>query len=225
MTGGYRIILFDLDGTVSDSAPGILASLQLAFAELDVPWVDDAAARALLGPPFWHSLPPLVGPDRVAEAVRRYREHYVHGGQMFNTTVYPGIAELLASLAGRDLPMAVATSKPEQHAIRIIEHLGLSGYFPIVCGDTLDGARDSKALVIAEALGRLANPQPRSVLMVGDRSHDVLGAAAHGIGCAGALWGYGSAAELTEAGALALCRRPSEVLELIAGAAAGSEGP
>ena len=90
--------------------------------------------------------------------VRRYREHYVHGGQMFNTSRYPGVAELLASLAGRGPAVAVATSKPEQHAIRIIEHLGLSGYFAIVCGDTLDGARDSKALVIAEALGRLGYP-------------------------------------------------------------------
>jgi phosphoglycolate phosphatase len=89
-----------------------------------------------------------------------------------------------------------------------------------VCGDTLDGSRDSKALVVGEALRRLGDPDPNTVLMVGDRSHDVLGAAAHGLGCAGALWGYGSAEELVAAGALRLCAKPAEVLDL-PGLAAG----
>ena len=86
----------------------------------------------------------------------------------------------------------MATSKPEPHSVRIVEHLGLADYFEFVCGDTVDGQRDSKALVVGEALRRLGSPIRRRVLMVGDRSHDVLGAAAHGIGCAGVLWGYGT---------------------------------
>ena len=125
------------------------------------------------------------------------------------------MAELLAGLAERGLRLAVATSKAEPQAVRIVEHLGLAGYFETICGDTVDGQRDSKALVVGEALRRLDRPDPARVLMVGDRSHDVLGAAAHGIGCAGALWGYGSVDELTAAGALRLCEQPTDLLELL----------
>ncbi len=209
-------VLFDLDGTLSDSAPGILASLRASFAEVGLDWVDADTARSLLGPPFWHSLPPLVGQDRVEQVVTAYRRHYVEDGAMFHTSCYDGIPEALHSLAEQGYRLAVATSKPEPHASRIVAHLGLDQFFTTVCGDTLDGGRDSKALVVGEALSRLGTPDPGTVLMVGDRSHDVLGAAAHGVDCAGALWGYGSATELTAAGALRLCASPSEVLALLA---------
>lgn len=216
----YRVVLFDLDGTLSDSAPGILGALRLAFTENGIDWVDDATARSLLGPPFWHSLPPLVGADKVDAVVASYREHYVGQQLMFRTRRYEGVLELVAALADLGIPLAVATSKPEPHSVRIVERLGLAEYFQFVCGDTVDGQRDSKALVVGEALGRLGRPDPDSVLMVGDRSHDVLGAAAHGVRCAGALWGYGGRAELETAGALALCAQPGEVLELVLAAAA-----
>jgi phosphoglycolate phosphatase len=209
-------VLFDLDGTLSDSAPGILASLRASFAEAGLDWVDAATARSLLGPPFWHSLPPLVGADRVEQVVNAYRRHYVEDGAMFDTSRYDGVAETLRTLVGQGYRLAVATSKPEPHAGRIVAHLGLDHYFTTVCGDTLDGGRDSKALVVGEVLRRLGTPDPDTVLMVGDRSHDVLGAAAHGVDCAGALWGYGSATELTAAGAVRLCASPSEVLQLLA---------
>jgi phosphoglycolate phosphatase len=210
------VVLFDLDGTLSDSAPGILGSLQAAFADFDLPWVDDRTARSLLGPPFWHSLPPLVGESRVAGVVDAYRKHYVDDGGMFQTARYDGVVEVLETLSDKGIQMAVATSKPELHATTIVEHLGFIDHFETVCGDTLDGKRDSKALVVGEVLDRLGNPDPVTVLMVGDRSHDVLGAAAHGVHCAGALWGYGSPEELTAAGALRLCARPDELLDLIA---------
>ena len=216
-----RAVLFDLDGTLSDSAPGILGALRASFAETGLDWVDPDTARSLLGPPFWHSLPPLVGEHRVAQVVAAYRRHYVEGGGLFDTTRYDGVLETLQELADQGYRLAVATSKPEPHATRIVAHLELAGFFETVCGDTLDGSRDSKALVVAEALRRLGDPDPSTVLMVGDRSHDVLGAAAHGVACAGALWGYGSAAELTAAGAHRLCAKPAEVLDLLATAAAG----
>jgi len=219
----YQIVLLDLDGTLSDSAPGILESLRLAFDELGLPWVDEDTARALLGPPFWHSLPPLVGADRVDEVVTIYRRHY-WAGAMLRTNAYPGVTELLAGLAERGLRLAVATSKSEPQAVRMVEHLGLAGYFETICGDTVDGRRDSKALVVGEALRRLGRPDPAQVLMVGDRSHDVLGAAAHGIDCAGALWGYGTRAELENAGAIRLCAEPREVLELVLPPAAEQAG-
>jgi len=215
-----RAVLFDLDGTLSDSAPGILGALRASFAEAGLDWVEPDTARSLLGPPFWHSLPPLVGEHRVAQVVATYRRHYVEGGGLFDTTRYDGVLETVRQLADQGYRLAVATSKPEPHATRIVAHLELAGFFETVCGDTLDGSRDSKALVVAEALRRLGDPDPSTVLMVGDRSHDVLGAAAHGVACAGALWGYGSATELTAAGAHRLCATPAEVLDLLATAAA-----
>ncbi|MFL6162991.1 MAG: HAD hydrolase-like protein [Jatrophihabitantaceae bacterium] len=220
----YSTVLFDLDGTLSESAPGILGSLQRAFAEVGVAWVDEATARSLLGPPFSHSLPPLVGEDNVDAVVAAYRRHYVEEGALLQTRRYDGIGELVATLFDLRIQLAVATSKPEPHAIRIVGHLGLADYFATICGDTVDGQRDSKAQVIGEVLRRLGDPAPESVLMVGDRSHDVLGAAAHGVHCAGALWGYGTRAELEIAGALRLCAEPGEVLELVRASATEQAG-
>jgi phosphoglycolate phosphatase len=176
--------------------------------------VDDATARTLLGPPFWHSLPPLVGADKLDAVVDSYRKHYVDGRALFKTRRYDGVLDVVQALASMPLRLAVATSKPEPHAIEIVEHLGLLPYFETVGGDTLDGARDSKAAVVAEVLQRLGAPDPALVLMVGDRSHDVLGSAAHGVHCAGALWGYGSRTELVEAGARYLCERPEDLLSV-----------
>ncbi len=219
-TPGVRTVLFDLDGTLSEYAPGILGSLRQAFAEVGVPWVDEVTARSLLGPPFSHSLPPLVGEQNVPAVVAAYRRHYVEQGALLDTRRYDGIAELVSTLFDGGIQLAVATSKPEPHAIRIVRHLGLLDYFRTVGGDTVDARRDSKAQVIGEVLRRLGSPPPASVLMVGDRSHDVLGAAAHGVGCAGALWGYGTRAELENAGAVRLCAVPHEVLELVVPSAA-----
>lgn len=208
-------VLFDLDGTLSNSAPGILRALRMTFEEFDVPWLTDAEARALLGPPFYVTLPPIVGRDRVHDVIARYRYHYVEGQTMYETERYDGVAEVVAELASRGIVLAVATSKPEVHAAQIVEHLGLQPHFGHVTGDTLDGRRDSKALVVGEALARLGNPDPSTVLMVGDREHDVIGAAVHGVSCVGALWGYGSVAELTGAGAWELLDHPSGLLELV----------
>jgi phosphoglycolate phosphatase len=207
----FDTVLFDLDGTISDSAPGILGSLRAAFTDVGVPWVDDDVARSLLGPPFWHSLPPLVGQHRLDAVVASYRRHYVDQEAMFDTRVYPGVADVLSDLAHRGARLGVATSKPEPHALRILSHLGLADRFAVVGGDTLDGALGSKAMVIADVLRRLDTPGTGTILMVGDRSHDVLGAAANGLVCAGVLWGYGTEAELRESGARWLCREPSDV--------------
>lgn len=195
-----RFVLFDLDGTVSDSEPGIVACLRLALAEHGAPPLGDAEARALLGPPFQDSLPPLVGADLVWPVIEAYRGHYRAGG-MYDTSLYPGVAELLTALRDAGTRLAVATSKAEDFAAPILARLGVDEHFEAITGDTLDGARASKALVIAEALRRLGNPAPQDVLMVGDRRADVVGAAAHGIRCAGAGWGYGGVGELAQAGA------------------------
>jgi phosphoglycolate phosphatase len=203
-----RVVLIDLDGTLSDSAPGILASLRRAFADVGVPPLRDHVERSLLGPPFYESLPPLVGVDRVPAIIDAYRRHY--DSAMFETSLYDGMIDVLSDLRGRGLKLAVATSKPEYYAIPIVEHLGIVDYFETVAGDALDGSRDNKAKVIAEALRRLGSPDPAEVFMLGDRSHDVDGARAHGIGCIGAGWGYGSPEELS--GAIEVFASPREML-------------
>ncbi len=213
-------VLFDLDGTLSDSAPGILAALRHAFDVNGIARLDPATERSLLGPPFYTSLPPLIGgEDRLPAVIASYREHYAGGsaggsrsselaGSMYDTAVYDGVAAVVAAahVAGRRL--AVATSKPEPMAVLIVEHLGFGDYFKTVGGDELDGSLGTKALVIDKVLARLGNPDPADVLMVGDREHDVIGAREHGIACLGAGWGYGAPGELTAAGAAVVCETP-----------------
>lgn len=210
------IVLFDLDGTVSDSAPGILAALRHAFAVNGLPPMDPRTEQAILGPPFYESLPPLIGGDeRLPAVIAAYREHYGNGG-MFDTQAYDGIGDLLATLHARGDRLAVATSKPEDYAVPIVEHLGLADYFETIGGDELDGSLGTKALVIGKVLGRLGVSGGADVLMIGDRAHDVLGARAHGIDCLGAGWGYGLPGELAEAGARGIFAHPSELLPALA---------
>lgn len=210
-----QIVLFDLDGTVSDSAPGILAALRFAFAENGLEPLDEQTERSLLGPPFYESLPPLIGgPERLPDVIAAYRAHYGQGG-MYDTTVYEGVADVMTAARAAGLQLAVATSKPERYAGPIVEHLGLAGYFQTIGGDELDGSRGTKALVIEEVLRRLGRPDPTNVLMVGDRSHDVEGARHHGIDTVGAAWGYGMPGELLAAQPRVICARPSELLAVL----------
>ena len=134
---------------------------------------------------------------------------------MFDTSLYDGIVDVITSLHRRGFQLAIATSKPEPLAVEILEFLGVAHWFTTIGGDTLEGHRGSKALVVGEVLDRLGSPPPSSVLMVGDRHHDVEGAREHGVMCIGALWGYGSVAELEAAGAWAICTEPAELLAII----------
>jgi phosphoglycolate phosphatase len=205
-----EIVLFDLDGTLSDSARGILASLHHAFAVNGLPPLPPEVERAILGPPFYESLPPLIGTAALPDVIAAYREHYgAHG--MFDTAAYDGIVDLLAALRARGVRLAVATSKPEHYAVPIVEHLGMIGFFETVGGDELDGSLPTKALVLGKVLGRLGNPDPSTVLMVGDRSHDVVGAREHGIDAVGAGWGYGLPGEFESARPVLVCASPAEL--------------
>ena len=205
-----HIVLFDLDGTLSKSEPGIIGSLRRAFDELGLPRLDERTERGLIGPTFADALPPLVGAEIVPKLIERYRAHYATG--MFDTELYDGVLEVLDDLRAREVTLAVATSKPEFHARPVIQHLGLADYFATVAGDSRNYERRTKALVIAEALGRLGDPDPTTVLMVGDRKHDVEGAAAHGIAGIGAGWGYAQPGELVEAGAVEVFATPRDLL-------------
>jgi phosphoglycolate phosphatase len=203
-------VLFDLDGTLSDSAPGILASLRHAFDVNGIDRLDAETERSLLGPPFYVSLPPLVGQARTLDVIAAYRERY-QAGDMYDTVAYPGIRELIGDLRAGGVRLAVATSKPEHYAVPIVEHLGLAPCFETIGGDELDGSLGSKALVIDKVLSRLGRPDPSTVVMVGDRSHDIEGARAHGIDAIGVRWGYAIAGELEAARPVEICATVAEL--------------
>ena len=203
-----RTVLLDLDGTLVDSAPGILGSLREAFAELDVPLPPGGLPHTLLGPPLYVSLPALVGEEVTPTLLATYRRIYGERG-LLECTPFAGVDALLGALAQAGVPMAVATSKAEVYAERIVAHRGWTDLFATVCGDTLDGQRPTKADVVGEALRRLG--EPGSAVMVGDRLHDVVGARKHGIDCLGAGWGYAAPGELEEAGAIAVYAQVGEL--------------
>ena len=192
LAAGMRphLVIFDLDGTLTDSAPGIVASFRhaLAAVEAEIPGGD--LAGRIVGPPMHHTLAGLGLGDRVDAAVAAYRAEYTSRGWAMNT-VYDGVADLLGDLRVAGVRLAIATSKAEPTARRILEHFGIADGFEVVAGASVDGTRASKADVIAHALQQLG-PLPERVLMVGDRSHDVEGAAEHGIATVVVGWGYGT---------------------------------
>lgn len=194
-------VLFDLDGTVADSADSILGCLAEAFVEIGVVAPAAALDRTILGPPLSKALPPLVGDDVTEAVLPVYRTLYAdHGAEAVR--VFPGVDEVVRRLHAAGVVVAVATSKSQVNADLIVEHLGLDDVFETVCGDTPDHARPTKAHVIAEVLRRTGNP---SAIMVGDRHLDVVGARVHGLPFVGAGWGYGLPDELLVAGAEAIC--------------------
>ncbi len=196
----WKTVLFDLDGTLTDSAPGITNSLARALAHFGIR-EEPKNLLKFIGPPLNESLPEYYGftPEQAAKAVAVFREHFVEKGWLENAP-YPGVAALLRELKEAGLQLMVATSKPEVQAVRVLKHFGLAEYFEHICGAPLgneDGAR--KAAVVRQALGYAKDIS--SVVMVGDRRHDVEGARENGIPCIGVLYGYGSREELAVAGA------------------------
>jgi phosphoglycolate phosphatase len=212
--GGGRLVLFDLDGTLVDSSPGIFASVRHAARELGLPEPTPGQLRAMVGPPLQEGFALVLGVPAVdlSRAVGAYRAHYA-AGALLDVTVHEGIPELLATLGRDGATLAVATSKPEPFAVRVLEHTGLLPAFASVHGATMDGAVRHKDQVVAAALA--AHPAGRDPVLVGDRSHDVLGAAAHGLPCIGAGWGPAEDGELETAGATAVAATPAEVLALL----------
>lgn len=216
-----RALLFDLDGTLTDSAPGILACIEYALVDMGIPVPPQDELRVFLGPPLMLTFTQGFGmsTEQATYALAKYRERY-HDVGLFENSVYDGIPELLDALAARDFTLAVATSKPTYSATRILERFELADSFAFIGGAGLDGSRDTKADVIAHTLVELRaqglDVSVPEVVMIGDRHHDVDGARAHGIDCVGVLWGYGSVSELTDAGAIALVESPSGLLELAA---------
>lgn len=217
-------VLLDLDGTISDSSPGIARSLHHAFATCGYPPPTDDEVRSVIGPPFEIGLPRLgVRHADIPRVVDAYRERYEHVG-LFENELYSGVPEMITELLGAGHSLSLATAKPEPTAVRIIEHFGLTQYFTLQVGASTDvgSGRRTKAQVITSALEQLAlidgpgSPPTAPVVMVGDRDHDVDGARANGIPCVGVAWGFGSIAELTAAGAVAVVEHPDRVAAAVA---------
>jgi phosphoglycolate phosphatase len=209
-----RLVLFDLDGTLVDSSPGIFSAVRFAAAQLGLPEPTPEQLRSMVGPPLPEGFALALGvpADDVPRAVTAYRAHY-SAGALLDVTVHDGVPELLAALRSGGATLAVATSKPEVFAVRVLEHTGLLPFFDGVHGATIDGAVRHKDQVVAAALG--AHPGRRDPVLVGDRSHDVLGAAARGLPCIGAGWGPAEDGELESAGAMAIAATPADVLRVL----------
>ena len=211
---GYTTLLFDLDGTLTDSTEGILKCLVNAIEQMGFEVPEDT--NKFLGPPIRQSFAEFCGmnEEQTAQAVKIFRERYSKVG-LFENRVYDGIPEMLERLKNGGKRLMVATSKPQVYAIRIFDRFGLSQYFEFVGGAELDGSRDYKDEVIEYVLAQTGITDRSSVLMIGDRRQDVLGAHKTGIKCMGILLGYGSTEELTEAGADYIAETPDKAAEAI----------
>jgi phosphoglycolate phosphatase len=218
-TGSDRqAVLFDLDGTLTDPFVGITRSLGYALEKLGriAPPADDL--RWCIGPPIQSSFAVLLETDDatlIGEGVRLYRERYAAIGK-FENTLIEGIPEALAELVADGFFLAVATSKLKTYAGDIIDHFGLRRYFQVVHGSELDGRNSVKAELISHILAVEPIEAARTV-MIGDRSHDVVGANANGVSAIGVLWGFGDRQEFDDAGAARVVARPAELRETIAG--------
>ncbi len=184
-----QLVIFDLDGTLTDSAEGIVSSFRHALDQIGANVPDGDLTSRIVGPPMHHTLSAMGLGEHTDAAIAAYRADYTTRGWAINT-LFDGIQPLLADLRAAGVRLAVATSKAEPTARRILAHFGLDEHFEVIAGASVDGTRASKTDVLAHALAQL-QPLPERVLMVGDRNHDVEGAAAHGIDAVVVGWGYG----------------------------------
>lgn len=208
-----KTILFDLDGTLTDSGEGIINCAWLALKHFGLPLPDKDTMRVFVGPPLRDSFLRFGVPeDGVETAIEIYRSRYVPTG-MFENTPYPGIKSMLGALKAQGHKLFVATSKPEGMATAILEKFQLAPYFDLICGASLDDTRDSKDKVIAYLLEKTGGKD--DYIMVGDTAFDVEGAAVNGIPTIGVSWGYGKVADMEAAGAKAIAHSPAELLQML----------
>ena len=205
------LILFDLDGTLTDPKPGITGSIQYALERMGEPVPHADELEWTIGPPLRLNFVRLVGEARADEGVRLYRERFGETG-LFENRLIDGIPELLHTLQAQGHQLVVATSKPHVFASRIVEHFGLAPYFTTVYGSELDGTRVDKRDLLRH-IRSLEQLHPARSVMIGDREHDVHGAKAIDVRTIGVRWGYGSDEELQKAGAYALVDSPHEIAE------------
>lgn len=208
-----KTILFDLDGTLTDSGEGIINCVIYALERFGLPVPPRESLRYFVGPPLHESfMKQGVPADRAEEAVAVYRERYVPTG-MFENTPYPGVRELLEALKSEGHTLYVASSKPEWMCVEILKHFDLAKYFDRICGATMDTSRTDKEAVIAYLLQQ--NGRTGNIIMVGDTRFDVIGAKAHGIPAIGVTWGYGNVEEMCSAGAIGIANTMDSLKEML----------
>lgn len=208
-----KTILFDLDGTLTDSGEGIINCAIMALEHFGCPIPSREEMRTFVGPPLHESFIRHGVPAELAEeAIRVYRTRYIPIGAYENTP-YPGVRELLEQLKQQGHTLYVATSKPEEMSIKILEHFDLARYFDRICGASMDTSRSSKEAVIAYLLE--LSGRAKDIVMVGDTKFDIIGAKAHGIPAIGVSWGYGTVEDMRSAGAAAIAYSMDELLDLL----------
>lgn len=208
-----KAVLFDLDGTLTDSGEGIMNCARLALSHYGIEVADESSLRVFVGPPLAETFLKFGVPaEEVDQAIEIYRSRYIPIGKYENKP-YPGIRELLEKLKAEGHRLYVATSKPETTSVDILEHFDLAKYFDIIAGASFDHARHSKALVIAYLLEQTG--KNLDAVMVGDTAFDVIGAKSHGIPTVGVSWGYGKVSDMEEAGAIGIAHTMDELYDLI----------
>ncbi|MBR5091441.1 MAG: HAD family hydrolase [Ruminiclostridium sp.] len=212
----YNYLLFDLDGTLTDPGVGITNSVMYSLEKFGINETDRTKLYKFIGPPLKESFKCFYGfSDEQSElAVRYYREYFREKG-MFENKVYDGIPDVLRQLKEKGKKLIVATSKPEVFSVEILRHFELYDHFDFVAGATMDDSRSKKADIIGYALERCDIADKRSVIMIGDRKQDIIGAAENGLDSIGVLFGYGSPGELKEAGATYIANSPADILRYV----------
>lgn len=212
----YKYILFDLDGTLTDPGIGITNSVMYALEKFGIEVSDRASLYKFIGPPLLDSFQNYYGftKEESELALKYYREYFKPHG-LYENEVYNGVEDLLKNLKAKGKTIIVATSKPEEFAVEILKHFNLYQYFDFVGGASMDEKRVKKADVIAYALEKCNVVDLSSVVMIGDREHDVYGAKQIGVDSIGVLYGYGDYEELQKAGADHIVSTPEEILSVI----------
>ena len=214
--GRYKKILFDLDGTLTASEPGIFACIKHALSFFGIKEEDEEKLRLMIGPPLGQSFSDMYGfnEQQAAIALEKYRERYTEEG-IFENSVYDGIPELLNKLQKSGFDCILATSKPESFAKRIIDYFDISKYFTFVSAGDMDQKLCEKEDIIKKALEYTKTTDKSEVVMIGDRKYDVIGAKSCGIDSIGVLYGYGSLEELQKAGATYIAEKVKDIEKIL----------
>lgn len=208
-----KAILFDLDGTLTDSGEGIMNCARLALEHYGLPIPSEAELRTFVGPPLHESFVRFGVPEEEADnAIKIYRSRYIPIGK-FENHPYDGIYHVLEQLKELGHTLYVATSKPETMSVEILEHFGMAKYFDIIAGASFDRSRSSKEDVIAYLLEQCGDYEEK--IMVGDTAFDVIGAKAHGIPTVGVSWGYGKVEDMEKAGAISIAHTMEELFDML----------
>lgn len=214
----YQVVLFDLEGTLTDPGLGITNSVMYALKKWGIEVSERSELYKFIGPPLKESFERFYGfsEEKAEKTVEYYREYFREKG-LYENEVYEGIKELLERLNASGHKVILATSKPEEFAIKILEHFDLAKYFSYIGGASMDGVRSKKSDVIHYALEKADINELSEAVMVGDREHDILGAKQVGIDSIGVLFGYGDYEELENAGATYIVDSVAKISDVIYG--------